>query len=232
MKIHAVTVSVQYADFLSIIIPRWKPFLASWTIVTDSKDEDTAKLAMENDLQQLVRTDAFYLDGATFNKGRALEVARRMLPQWEDWFLLVDADILPEPDWFKKLVAFDPSCGKIYGAYRHQCKDLADPDSERWPRIQDALCEGYFQLFHTRDSHIAALHPVIEMDWGHAGVYDSHLKANWPRENQAGLPIRLTHLGEQENWHGRGNREAFLKMNHERFRTGSYQHERIKISGQ
>ncbi len=231
MKIHALTVCVNYSDFLALTIPRLKPFLESWTIITDSKDDASAALAVENGLQ-LFRSDCFYADGATFNKGRALETARKMLPKWDDWCLLIDADIRPEPDWFSRLYAANVQPGRIYGARRFQCKDLSNLDDPGSDLINDAICEGYFQLFHTQDFHIANLDPLIEIDWGHAGVYDSHLKNNWRPEERMALPIRLMHLGEQENWHGRGNREAFLRMNHERLRTGSYQHERIKINGQ
>lgn len=227
MKIHALTVSVQYSDFLAVGLERWKKHLASWTIITDSKDEATKKLAIENDLQLFV-TDVFYEHGANFNKGWALEQARQMLP-WEDWLLLLDADIVPEADWFKVLCDANPEPEKIYGAWRHQATNLTDYDSLSLRKIQDGVCDGgYFQMFHTTDSHIATLDPVIETDWSHAGVYDSHLKKNWPDAARAVLPIRLTHLGAQENWHGRGNRDAFLKMNHERYRTGRYDHERIK----
>jgi hypothetical protein len=228
MNIHALTVCVNYQDFLCVGAERWAKHLASWTIITDSKDDVTARYA-ESLGVGCFRTDVFYEHGANFNKGAALESARRALPQWEDWFLLLDADVVPEPEWFKVLCDAKPEPEKIYGAWRYQSVNLTDYDNLNLRKIRDGVCDGgYFQLFHTSDSHIAHLNPVIETDWSHAGVYDSHLKKNWPEDARAVLPVRLTHLGPQENWHGRGNREAFVKMNHERMRTGRYDHERIK----
>lgn len=229
MKIHALTVCVNYVDWLAIGFERWKKDLASWTIITDSKDAQTAAFAMQNEVR-LFQTDIFYEHGAAFNKGAALETARAVLPEQQDWLLLLDADIAPEPDWFAKLCAAKPEPGFIYGAPRFQYSgDVADIDNPTLRRIPDALCDGgYFQLFHMQDPHIAEL-PVIEMDWSHAGVYDSHLKNRWPRNERRELPIRLVHCGEQENWWGRGNREAFNRMNVERIKRGGYLHERIQI---
>lgn len=226
MRIHALTVSVQYADWLAYSIDRWAPYLSSWTIVTDLKDEATVELARSRNLN-IHRTNVFYEGGATFNKGAALEEARRQVVPWEDWFLLIDADIVPERGWFSNLVQADPRPGSIYGAWRYQCEDLADIDNPEWKRItSDGIAVGYFQLFHTSDLAIRQL-PVIETCWRHGGVYDCHLKDRWPATLRVPLPIRLTHLGERDNWWGRGNTEAFAAMLQERRRCGGYDHERI-----
>lgn len=225
MNIHAMTVCVNYSDWLAYAAPRWAKNLASWTIVTDSKDEATAALAKAIGAQ-LFRTDVFYANGAAFNKGAAMEEARQALPEWRDWFLFIDADIVPPADWYDRIVDEFPQSRYIYHSHRYQCCDLNNIDSPLWPMIPESLKgngPGYFQLFHTADAHFRPL----ETCWKHAGVYDSHFAFNWPVDNRRELPLRLVHLGEQENWWGRGNRDAFRRMNKERIRCGSYQQERI-----
>lgn len=238
MKIHALTVCVNYADWFEHSAERWMKGLASLTLVTSSRDEETPKLA-ERIGARLFVTDIFYKDGASFNKGRAMEQARRILPEWEDWFLFFDADIVPEADWYKKLCAAAPEPGKLYGAWRHQCNDLSRIDSLDWPKIPDALCDGgYFHLFHTSDARANGgdqQAPLLETCWSHAGVYDSVFKKRWPNELLAAVPIRLTHIGERENWTGRGDREGMKKLLQDRIRRGggwqSVEQERIKEDG-
>lgn len=229
MKIHALTVSVNYSEWLARSADRWRKHFETWTIVTDGKDDKTADLA-ERIEARCYRTDSFYLQGAAFNKGRAMEEARRFMPWGEDWCLFLDADIVPEPQWYEKVRALDLQPGRLFGAPRVQCDDLADVDNPSWRKIPDAVCDGgYFHLFHTADPAVQVVpgSPLIEPYWKHAGVYDSHFAKRWPVQQRINLPIRLTHLGEKENWWGVGNREAFLKMNRERQQRGSYLHERI-----
>lgn len=223
MRIHALTVCVNYSDFLRYSAPRWINNLASWTIITDAQDEATVGLAKSIGAQ-LFRTNVFYERGAKFNKGAALEAARLALP-WEDWFLFLDADIVPPADWYEKLLAAAPQPNSIHFAPRVQCDDIALIDTASRPILENHRGDGpgYFQLFHTSDSHFKP----IEKFWPHAGVYDTHFAWNWPVELRRVLPLQLVHLGERENWFGRGNREDFNNMNRERRRLGGYQHERI-----
>src|SRR3990170_8198311 len=107
MKINALTVCVQYADYLSIGLPRWLSGLDSWTIVTDGRDEATPRFAQLDPRIKVVQTDLFYADGASFNKGRAIEWARKYHLPWRDWILFLDADIVPEADWYPKVTKFD-----------------------------------------------------------------------------------------------------------------------------
>lgn len=241
MKIHGLTVCVNYADFLTLSIERWKKGLVSLTIVTDSKDVATAALATKVNAN-LFQTDVFYERGAKFNKGAALEQARKLLP-WEDWFLFFDADVIPEPHWKLVLENFAPSPGALYGAVRYQSSDLSKEIGEQGQRflfpassiIRDAPCDGgYFHLFHTSDPAVR-VEPgadLLETCWSHAGVYDSKFKMCWPGEKWIVSPVQLLHVGERENWTGRGDREGMKKLLQDRFKHGggwaSVEYERLK----
>lgn len=230
MNIHGLTVCVNYSDFLRLSIGRWMKHLKSLTIVTSPSDLETPKLAEEYGARLFV-TNSFYADGAKFNKGRAMEEARLAMPEWEDWFLFFDADVVPEEDWFIRLWGANLAPGKLYGAYRYQCDNAANLDWRLWPRIPDALCDGgYFHLFHTSDPRAGAgvqERPLLETCWAHCGVYDSHFSQRWDPELRALSPVRLAHVGERENWTGRGDKEGMRALLNERVRRRGYQHERI-----
>jgi len=226
MKINALTVCVNYADLLALSLSRWASSLASLTIVTDTRDTATASLAREHGVG-LLQTDVFYEQGASFNKGAALEQARQQMP-WSDWILFFDADIVPEPEWFAKVNGCMCQPGSLYSARRRECIDPADRDKPSLPVILgDGVGVGYFQLFHSTDPKVQET-PLLDTTFKHAGVYDSLFMHRWHGSNRHLLPIVLTHLGPRDNWFGRGNVAAFDAMQAERKRRGgSYEHERI-----
>jgi len=239
MRIHGLTVSVNYADFLSLSIARWRQGLTSLTVVTDSKDEATQALAAQHGANVFI-TDVFYERGAKFNKGAALEQVRKILP-WEDWFLFFDADVIPGPAWNICLDGVTP--GALYGATRFQSKDLKaelGEHGERFlfpasSRIPDAPCDGgYFHLFHTSDPAVS-VEPgadLLETCWSHAGVYDSKFKMRWAPHKWIVSPVELLHVGERENWTGRGDREGMRALLRGRQQRGggwaSIEAERLK----
>lgn len=223
MKIHALTVCVDYSDELRLSLPRWRPLLQSYTIVTDTKDEATAALAEEHGCR-LHRTDVFYANDAYFNKGAAMEEARKLMP-WEDWIIFVDADIVPPVNWYHVVVTARPKPGILYSAWRHQCSDASRLDDD-WPKINgDGLGVGYFQLFHTSDPRVQD-QDLIETHWAHAGNYDNAFMHRWPHTLRAALPMKLIHLGEKDNWFGKHDKETHRKMRAERNRrNGRWDHE-------
>jgi len=226
MTIHGLTVCVNYSDHLAVGIERLRPGLASWTIVTDLQDEATTRLAYWKHCR-VHRTNIFYERGAAFNKGAAMEEARQQMP-WEDWILFLDADVVPEEGWTEKLLAAEPVPGNLYGTWRYQCtnvKTLAH-QSNRLPH--DVPGVGYWQLFHSSDSRVQE-RPLIETHWLHAGNYDNGFMHRWPRQLRKLLPIKLIHLGDRDNWFGRGRHEEFAAMQAERKRRGGrWDHETIE----
>lgn len=234
MKINGLVVCVNYSDYLEIGLNRWYNYLDSLTVVTNRTDENTFRLIQRYPGVNLFSTNAFYEGGAVFNKGRAMENARHIMP-WKDWILFFDADVVPEIGWFQKIPHSQDDClldkCKLYGADRYQASSSIPIDDDAFDhldRIPDGPCDGgYFHLFHS--SIKAQDEPLLETCWPHAGVYDSMFRMRFLPKDQVVLPIRLSHMGPRENWCGRGNDEAMKKLLSERQRLGGYYHERMEV---
>ncbi len=223
MEIHGLVVCVNYADYLARSLDRWLSGLTSLVVVTDLRDLDTATLIGEQLAEMpgpkltLHRTDAFYADGAKFNKGRAMQEARALLPSPlpalpSPWHLFFDADVIPPPNWQAVIAANAPQAGTLYGARRIEEDGRAIPDGE---------IAGYFQLFAAADPRAAQ---PLDAHWYHAGNYDSRFAWRW--DSKTFLPLTLTHLGERgANWCGRGNAEAMSTLRAERLARRGWSHE-------
>lgn len=228
MTIHGLTVCVNYADFFRRSIARWMDGLASLTVVTTPEDVETQELATTHGARVFV-TDLFTRDGAAFNKGRAMEAARREMP-WSDWILFFDSDVVPPAGWSRKLTLRP---GSLYGGYRFDATD-GDADLGQPRCAHDVPGVGYFQLFHASDPavRVADGEPLLDTHWRHGGNYDNRFMDRWRsrRMKVQEVPFRLAHIGERENWFGRGNRDAFEAMQAERKRRGgTWDHERIEV---
>jgi glycosyltransferase involved in cell wall biosynthesis len=227
MKIHGLVVSVNYADLLALSIERWATSLDSLTVVTTHEDKETGSLAARNGCR-VFWTDAFYRNGASFNKGAAMEEARQQMP-WKDWILFFDADIVPPEDWFHQ-VQENAKPGFLNGARRYQA---ATKDDLLKPKLKLISGEGpgvgYFQLFRHDDLHARSV-PLLETCWPHAGVYDSAFLARWHKNERHMMPLRLAHVGTQHNWFGRDNAEAYQNMQAEREKRGGWNHERMEAT--
>ncbi len=105
----AILVSVDYADLLRITLPyNIHHFEEAW-VVTSKSDPETAKAVMEMQARQLpvsiFATDAFYDDGAVFNKWKALEQGLDAMGR-HGWLVVMDADIL-WPKWLRQAEGTD-----------------------------------------------------------------------------------------------------------------------------
>lgn len=216
MKVHAITVCVDYSVELSRSIDRWIASLETLVVVTTPRDESTISLAEWAGAKTFL-TEAFYEDHAFFNKGRALERGRTLLPA-DGWHLFLDADVIPPGNWMEVVEAQSPEPGALYGARRV---------TEGGEPIRDAELAGFFQLFHSSDPKGWA---PLEQDFLHAGNFDSAFIARWPRNARRFLDLELVHLGEPRvNWCGKSeaNRQALRGILEGR-RHRSWRHERVR----
>ncbi|HYT73896.1 MAG TPA: glycosyltransferase family 2 protein [Vicinamibacterales bacterium] len=227
MNIHGMVVCVNYLDVLQVGLSRWLSGLNSLTVVTAPGD---AAEKLTDPKIKVVVTDAFYRNGAAFNKGLAMEEAIASVP-WDDWVLLFDADIVPPMEWYREA----RGCRRqtLYGAYRFQVDAPGEVDRKDLPDIPDGKYElpGFFQLFHVTAPAVQRK-PIFEANWLHAGNYDTHFQARWPQNYRVKLPIRLAHIGATGNWWGRGP-EAASKMKamyEERERRRGYRHEVVSYN--
>ena len=144
MKIEAVTVSVNYSDYLSQIISN-KEKLDTWVIVTNEDDYKCIRLCKDNKLDYIL-SDRFYKNGAIFAKGRGINDGISFLTK-KDWILHLDSDVLL-PDNFRDILTLKVNDrNSLYWSRRYlqngkEFKFITEDGVE-----QKAI--GYFQLWHS-----------------------------------------------------------------------------------
>lgn len=205
MKIHGLTVSVGYAAELAQSLDLWLPGLESLTVVTSPADAATHALCLGRDKVTVYATNAFYRDGALFNKGRAMSEAVDRLHLCEaDWFLAFDADVEPAKNWKVAIETQAKRVDQLYGARR------IDYLTKR--RVPDGELAGYFMLFHSSDP-VAQERPLFPTQYYHAANYDSDFVRRWPEHKQYILDLELIHYGVPgQNWCGVGNDAAMAQL--------------------
>jgi hypothetical protein len=223
VRIHGLTVCVNYAEFLAASLPRWMPGLASLTIVTTPADHETQALAVRHGAN-VFETDLFTADGAVFNKGRAMEAAR----VWAE-----DMVTHREPGW--RLFFDSDVCRRRAGRRGSGCSSRASSTGacattrRRAPRMTAGrrsarmTCPGSgTSSCSTARIRSFSVTPLLDTHWTHAGNYDNRFMDLWRarRIQVRTVPFRVAHIGERENWFGRGNRAAFDAMKAERAARG------------
>jgi hypothetical protein len=193
MILCGLTVCVGYAELLRPSVPRWTAGLDRWTVVTAPGDQATLDLCAAAGVDTF-QTDAFTLDGAVFNKGRAMSEAYTART-WPDWVVFIDADVIPPAEWRWLVEAATPVPGWLYGARRRLTSGAPYFDGE---------IAGFFQLFHATDPRVQR-QPILDCTWRHAGGYDSEFQFRWPPECRSVIPgLELVHQGEPgQNWWAR-----------------------------
>lgn len=215
--LRAIIVSVDYADLLSVTLPYNRHHFSDVMVVTSFKDDATVQVAASNNAQ-VYQTNAFYTDGAYFNKFRALEEALDHYGRY-DWMCIMDADVLwpktidwnfyPEPnvEYLRGQYPMFRDC--LYTPLRRMCEDLSvgiphEPYWKSYPlHPQQVEWAGYTQIFHAEDPHLPAV-PWHETNWKHAGGADSFFQQCWPKHYKRRPPFECLHLGPAgRNWCGR-----------------------------
>jgi len=228
MKIEAVTVCVNYADFLAHTIVWNKPCFDRWVIVTDSEDQRTRDIC-EHHHVECVTTDSFYSGDRAFAKACGINFGLSHL-QGDGWFAHLDADIVLPPRARQLIEQTKPDPRTIYGVDRVMCYSYEDwARYQSWPEVQHScnlfvqatdfelgtrvghLDEdgwapiGFFQLWHPSGSGHAA-YP----DQGNGDRSDLKFARNWPREHRGMIPeVVAIHLDSEKretmggNWRGR-----------------------------
>lgn len=236
MNIHALICCVNYAHHLEHALPRWIEGCESVTIVTSIEDSATRALCERycdaHDDLFCYSTNAFTINGASFNKGLAMEQARESMP-WRDWVLFADADIVPPEDWHLRLDRLHEGgqiqFGSLYGLRRRHAVNFLELDNPLCPVMtDDRVGYGYFQLFHAKDPR-ALRAPLLDTHWKHAGNYDSNFLLSFGRDVKE-LPFHVWHLGDKhENWFGVGKEREFEEMMRRRNGRGVHPSEDLRM---
>lgn len=201
-----LVVCVDFWDLLAITLPRNAGCFDEVLVVTTLGDQRTMSVVGSGPANvNAYCTEVFSANGATFNKGAAIEEGLDVLGR-EDWLCVFDADIVMPPE----MDLAGIQSGYLYAPRR---RNLADP--RQWakylppglwrdlPLAPDLEHGGYFHLFHASDPALGSP-PWYATNWRHAGGYDSDFIMHWPREKHLRLPFEVLHLGEDgKNWWGR-----------------------------
>lgn len=227
----AIMVCVDYSDLLSITLPYNRHHFEEIVVVTSPQDAKTVGVVFsqyDSSKISVFQTNAFYENGATFNKWKALEQGLDAMGR-HGWLCIMDADVL----WPKKLPPFAPVKGKLYTPKRRMWEEwpkldnlfvevdtvrVGDypetserayvvPKEDQWSKFplhrQMVEFAGYSQIFHA-DDPVLGLAPWHETDWKHAGGADSFFQAKWSDEKKIRPPFEVLHLGPAgQNWMGR-----------------------------
>lgn len=210
-----VIVCVDYADLLQHTLPYNRHHFGDVLIVTSYNDRDTAAIASANQCG-VYRTNAFYTDGAWFNKWAALEEGLDYIGR-HGWMCIMDADVLwPKTiDWHVKTRqlelfndGFQLERGKLYTPKRRMCVDTTcAPHEPYWKSYplhpQQAEWAGYTLVFDADTMPVPTL-PWFETNWRHAGGADSFFQQRWEPCDKLRPPFECLHLGDAGvNWCGR-----------------------------
>jgi hypothetical protein len=199
--VNGVVVSVEFEDLLALTLWYNHHHFEQVLVVSSPGDVGTRAVAERYDNARLFTTDAFYRNGAYFNKGAAIELALRVLGNC-GWILLWDADIL-----MPKEMKLEVEPGYLYSPHRRLVKDprvwTIKDDWTRYPMIGDCEFAGYFQLFHT-DDPVLKQRPWYPTGWNNASGCDTEFQNKWPADHKIRLPFEVLHLGSiSGNWCGR-----------------------------
>lgn len=231
MYLEAVTVCVNYSDFLAYTLPLNKQHFDHWVIITSKDDKETQKLCRYHNVE-CITTDRFTEGGNLFNKAKGINDGL-MFQSKRDWMIHIDADIVL-PSTFRQMVekmVLDKKA--IYGVDRLMCPNFQEwtrhiqkprPIYDNWiyvhldafpiaARVADYNGEGYapigyFQMWHPQTSK----HLLYPEEHGAADRTDMAFAKKWRREDRRLIPeVIAIHLDSEnatvesvgKNWQGR-----------------------------
>jgi hypothetical protein len=206
--LEAVTVCVNYADYLSITIKFNKQIFDDWVVVTSASDEETQTVCANHGVKCIVSNRLY--EEAVFNKGKALNDGLSVLSK-RDWLLSLDSDVILPRDFRDEINSLYFDRKTLYGVRRvepplalHTIKeDICCADIVSWQNgfIKRKVPLGYFQLFAAD----AIKEPIFSEECIRANVYDMKFLDRWNYKEI--IPkLRVVHLPHGElgtNWCGR-----------------------------
>lgn len=135
MKIEAVTVCVDYSDYLEEVASHNRRLLDKWVVATRPSDERTRQVCSRHSID-VVLTDDF---GTEFAKAKGINAALRQL-SGDGWLLHLDGDIVLPYDFGECLEDAQLAQGNIYG-----CNRLCLPGWDCWVEAQK---QGLYSRFN------------------------------------------------------------------------------------
>lgn len=229
MNIEAVTVCVDYSDFLDVTAVENKGLFDRWIIVTAPKDKETREVCRKHNLEVVLTDDFYKTDG--FAKARGINRGLTMLSR-DSWRVHIDADIAL-PGIFRNLLTLahlDENC--IYGCDRvmltsceawltykathmnhshHYRVAIPDKIGIRWASPSYGWVPiGFFQMWHSNaDEWNGIKQRRYPENHNTAARNDVQFGLQWDRRQRIFLPeLIVAHLESEPakvgaNWNGR-----------------------------
>lgn len=198
LKPVVIITCVDYWDFLKITLPHTLKFCSrAYVYTTPGNVPDSFAVP---DGVEIVETDSFYRNGATFNKAAVINEAQHRLHARypHAWMLLLDADIIVSPDSCRE-VEWTAPAGPADVLYGIQRKDYETPEAFEKDdySIYHSPGAGYFQLYYDKLKY----YPESSED---ASVCDITFYTRFPRKETCDGYV--VHLGQHTvNWKGRAS---------------------------
>lgn len=190
-KIDVIIVSVDYNDFLEITLEKNKMLFKNITVVTSLSDDRCVEICERNGAK-VIKTDCMYSEGASFNKGKAINKGISSIEN-PDIILILDADII-----VNDIPELEFEEGTIYYRDRIMIPDYASLTSGSLDFPIESLGPvGYFQLFK-----FSARNNRYPENYTDAAWSDVKFASKFKSKKKIDSPV--IHLGKDRvNWNGR-----------------------------
>lgn len=241
MKLHAITVSVNYSDFLEHIIEPNKKVFDHWVIVTDTKDTKTKELCDKHGVF-CVQTDVFYDNGAYFNKYAGINEGLKYVDD-DAWIMFLDSDIVLHHSTRRILEQLNLDVTCLYGMDRITCegpkkweeyKKGKDILRENWLLTVEGLSFGARLVHHYghegENGRFEGWRPLGFLQLAHKQAFDNYpqdsktadhcdllFARQWHRSKRHLIPeiyaihLESDHAGKAVNWRGRKSQPFIIK---------------------
>lgn len=227
MRLEAVTVCIDYADFLAETLPHNRTLFDDLVVVTTPEDKETQRICRYWGVRH-IQTDLVRSRWGEFHKAKGINAGLRAL-KLDGWALHLDADVMLPPQSRTLIERADLDKTFLYGAdryivpnedawRRHQAMPPLQQDNYRvhldifrlaprfaGQRMGGYAPPGYFQLWNPRFSNVRD-YPEEHTS---AAKTDVLFASKWWRNKRALLPEFVVYHLESEaaaqgaNWDGR-----------------------------
>lgn len=203
--IEAVTVCVDYGDYLKETIIHNRQCFDRWVIVTEPHDKETIELCKAHDVEYLF-SKRLHENGEPFAKGKAINEGLAHLDA-TDWLVHVDADTRMFPLGFKEAIEREEPMDKcalwgVLGRYliedKQELRRFESQDSDNAMFTVEDFTHvlwfvGFFQMWHS--SYCTRYSEVSHT----AGLDDCYFLEFFARRKS--LKTYCLHLGPIFMWH-------------------------------
>ncbi len=238
-KLEAITVAINYSDYLELTLPENISYFDNYNILTIEEDKETIELCNKYGANCIIVDNPFGKNGFSFDKGYVIQEGLRNL-KFFDWILLLDADIIV-PTNFRELLNLDSlDMNILHGASRSfawdyneylQYKNKEKTIDEFYNLPGGEGC-GYIMLFNAKSQKLNNF--TIQQIYPNGNEEtDMHLLEHFhPKRIDVGkLNFNVLHLGGPSLfWEGRFNgKERFDSIKNKKFKDLPNTKELLKL---